>query len=192
MTREPTDWREADSSWVLDHGLPDDLPAEVPSDLLVPVAYWVGTEYGVVMSLQWSDLDDDIHEHRLHTETEVYERREGSWVWTGSGGSAWPDKRLVPRQIEARGCRFTHLHCQRSADNVVVTVDGIVGSAASSLVAADRHGSISAPVDSPVQAVITLVEPDPQATVVVLDHDGNQLGGVTVDRNGTFRPIDSI
>lgn len=184
------DWRDGDSSWVLDHGLPDDLPQVVPADLLVPVAYWVGAKHAVVMSLQWSEDQDDIHEHRLHTETEVYRRQAGKWAWTGSGGSGWPEARLVPPPLAPRECRFRHLHCQRQGDEVVISVDGVVGSDAASVVAIDRHGTISSPVRSPVRAVIALVEPESEATVTVLDTDGEAIGGVVIDRNGTFQRLE--
>lgn len=188
MVNDDGGWRREPSSWVLDHGLPSDIPEAVLDDLLVPIAYWIGGSYGVVLSLQW-DIEDD-GERSLSTEAELYQRRGGSWEPISGGGGVWPNARLVPLMTSPRGCEFWHLHSSGYKENAVVTVYGVVGSDARSVTVKDSHGEITQEVDSPVGAVIVLAEPRPEATAIVHDAGGVPIGGVVMDWTVQFRPIE--
>jgi len=126
----------------------------------------------------------------VDTEVKVYRRYGDEWDETGTeGGSDWPESRLVPLGVEPRHCLFSHLHGEGYHDSAIVTVDGIVGTDAVTVQALDRHGSVRHPVDSPVGAVLALVEPRSEATVTVFDGAGRILGGVIVDWEHSMTPM---
>jgi hypothetical protein len=167
-------------AWVLDHGLPG-LPAVLGEDDEVPIAYWAGRRFGVVLFRSWwsggddEDQDEGVEMERdVNTDHYCYERSDRGWESTGGGGGvaglqADPLGPLdLPSDFAAIGGSFQ--------DDGIAGVTGLVGRFAAVLeLTSDRDRVIRRAVEAPLNQFVVCFDRVEIVTVRILNSNGRPL-----------------
>ena len=115
MDRRPPSFHEDEAyewcEWVLDRGTPR-LPEMLNKGEVVPIARWVGPEFGAVLRTEWSWSDDPEpwRSDELWSVVQVFRRTATGWEGSsGDGGSGWYDGPIPTTQDRyPRGANLWH------------------------------------------------------------------------------------
>jgi hypothetical protein len=171
-----TEWSE----WVLDHGLPE-FPEAVEVGESVPVARWDGRHVGAVLHVQWN-WSDEHDDDELISEVQVFDRTPDDWrVYGGQGGSNWPwVPSLRPPQIASTRAGIIGTFTTAEHGRTCTAVNGVAGSAASTIELVDEGGTLSRPIESTLGVFIVAFGGEADAVVRLRTAGGEVLVEQTV------------
>ena len=169
--------------WVLENGLPEP-PAALRQGEVVPIARWVGPQFGAVLSVwMWTpDEGNDDDQPFPDTEVELYRRVSDGWEEaSGSSGGSWFDPPFERPDIAADEVWFYGEAGVREADWYVCGIYGLAGVNAALVELEDDTGVSARPIECPFGAFVTAVDGGRPAVVRVLDKGRRVLGETTFE-----------
>jgi hypothetical protein len=172
-------WEESEdwAVWVLDHGLPR-LPGCIGDDDAVPVSYWAGPDCGAVLFRSFAAEDE--HGARDVDDTVVpFRRTTEGWVGVGgdAGGAGPLADPLSPLPVASTYAAFGG----GSQVNGIMSMNGVVGTAAAWIEATDRNGVTRRRVEAPVSVIVVCFDVDHRVTLRILDTADRPLLEHTVE-----------
>lgn len=187
MDRPPPSFDEDEAyawcEWVLDHGLPE-LPDTFAKGEAVPIARWIGPEFGAVLRTEWSWSDEPRSDRpdALWSVVQMFRRTATGWEGSsGDGGGGWYDPPFQPPTIGSREVQTFGAHSSGGDGWRGAARFGRVGSdiAFAELATGDR--TVRQPIESPIGAVIVAFDPSLPCTFRYIAHDGTAAEVVNFD-----------
>jgi hypothetical protein len=170
------DWED----WVLEHGVPQDVPETLAVDEIVPVACWRDETWAAVLHLMYREAEADPEqpafdwEAGIDDETQTFrragDRREAAG---GSGGGSWFDGlRLRAPGIGDDEAIVLGRGAHGEAGWLCGTARGVAGRSARTVEVEQAGRVVARPIDSPVGAWVTAFDGTQPAVVRVRNAEG--------------------
>jgi len=173
------EWGDEQRAWVLTHGLTA-LPPDLDVGSSVAVARWMGPRLAAILKVERTLTFD------IALVAETFERVEGHWQFgSWCGGEKWFEPPFArPTSVANRDMRVlgmwgsTLTRLPYDSDAWLRCIYGVAGSAARYLEVTDRHGTVTAELESSIGAFVVvadLIGQDTEPAMRVLDDHGFAL-----------------
>ena len=155
----------------------------------MPIARWVGSEFGAVLRAEWSWSHDPEPDQldELWSVVQVFRRTATGWESSsGDGGVGWYDPPFQLPGIDSREVELFATHCSGGDGWSCAARYGRVGSAIAFAELVTGELVVRQRIESPIGAVIVAFDPSRPCTLRFIADDGTTTEEVAFDPSGEW------